>query len=437
MNDKPILVGLAGVGTVGSGMAIVLKRNAKEIEHRIGRPITLYAAGDHHPSRAAQVLGDSVILVKDIFQLLSNPAIAIVVELIGGTTAALDFVMGAIEQGKHVVTANKALLAKHGSVIFQTAQKKGVMVGFEASVAGGVPIIKALKEGLSANHIESIRGIINGTSNYILTAMCQQKACFHEALSDAQQLGYAESDPTADVAGHDAGHKLTILAAIAFGVPLYFDACYTEGISTLSTVDMDYAKNLGYNIKSLGITRRVGDKIELRVHPTLIPSHQLIAKVDGVTNAVLVNGDMVGQTLYYGPGAGSLPTASAVVADLMDIARFIDIPLSHVPYVGMRPALLQTATVLPIQEIFSAYYLRIKVANRTGVLGDITQLLAKHAISIEAVIQKSTVAEENIAQIVVLTNLVQEHLINSAIQAIERLSTVVDNVVRLRVETFK
>lgn len=434
-NASPVLVGLAGVGTVGSGTATVLKRNAQEIECRAGQPITLYVAADHHPLRALKALGDRVILVEDIFQLLNYPDIQVIVELIGGTTVAREFVLAAIEQGKHVVTANKALLAKYGDEIFAAANQYKVMVGFEASVAGGIPIIKALREGLSANRIESIYGIINGTSNYILTAMHHQKICFNEALSDAQQLGYAESDPASDITGYDAGYKLTILATIAFGIPLNFDACYTDGISTLSTVDMDYAEELGYQIKSLGITRRIGDCIELRVHPTLIPSQQLIANVNGVTNAILVNGDIVGRTLYYGPGAGSLPTASAVVADLIDIVRYLPQPTAyHAPFL---PSAIRALTVLPINQIFSAYYLRIKVANRAGVMGDITHLLAKHDISIEAVIQKSAVAEENVAQIVVLTNLVQEHLMDDAILAIERLTTVVDKVVRLRVESFK
>lgn len=438
MHLKPILVGLAGVGTVGSGVATLLKRNLQEIERRLGRSIILYAASDHHAKAARSIVGNEVIFVENVFDLLNYPEIDVIIELMGGTTVAQEFVLEAIKRGKHVVTANKALLAKEGTAIFQAAQKKDVMIGFEASVAGGIPIIKALKEGLSANRVESVCGIINGTSNYILTAMRNQKSCFHEALSDAQQLGYAESDPTSDIEGFDAGYKLTILASVAFGVPICFDACYIEGISALSSIDMDYAEELGYKIKSLGLTKRVGDQIELRVHPTLIPANQLIANVDGVINAVLVSSDMVGKTLYYGPGAGALPTASAVVADLIDIARLLNVlALNRVPYTGFQPSAIEALSILPIQDIFSAYYLRIKVTNRMGVLGDITHLLAKNGISIEAVIQKSAVAEEDIAQIVVLTNLVQEHLINIAIRAIEALPIVVDRVVRLRVESFK
>ncbi|KZE30047.1 homoserine dehydrogenase [Crenobacter luteus] len=431
---KPIHVGLIGAGTVGGGTATVLKRNAAEISRRAGREIRLFMAADRDLVRAREVCGDDVLLVDDAFAVATHPEVDIVVELIGGDTVAKEVVLKAIEHGKHVVTANKKLLAIHGNEIFAKAQEKGVTVAFEAAVAGGIPIIKALREGLSANHIEWIAGIINGTSNFILTEMREQGSDFADVLKEAQRLGYAEADPTFDVEGHDAGHKLTIMAALAFGIPMQFDKCYLEGISRLDGRDIKYAEELGYRVKLLGLTRRTDKGVELRVHPTLIPEGRLIANVNGVMNAVLVKGDAVGPTLYYGAGAGALPTASAVVADIVDVTRLATADPEHrVPHLAFQPDQLQDLTILPIAEVVSSYYLRIEAADRTGVLADITRLLAEQGISIEAVIQKG-VNPAAPAEVVLLTHRVEEKKVDAAIAAIEALESVAGKVVRIRME---
>ncbi|MCW3480488.1 homoserine dehydrogenase [Neisseriaceae bacterium JH1-16] len=431
---KPINIGVMGVGTVGGGTAQVLRNNAEEISRRAGRAIRLFMAANRDVARAREVCGDDVTVVDDAFAIVNHPEVDIVVELIGGDTIAKELVLKAIANGKHVVTANKKLLAVHGNEIFARAQEKGVMVAFEAAVAGGIPIIKALREGLSANHIEWIAGIINGTSNFILTEMREKGSNFADVLAEAQRLGYAEADPTFDVEGHDAGHKLTIMASIAFGIPMQFDKCYLEGISQLTSKDIKYAEELGYRVKLLGLTRRTDAGIELRVHPTLIPEKRLIANVNGVMNAVLAKGDAVGPTLYYGAGAGALPTASAVVADIVDVTRLLTADPEHrVPHLAFQPDQLKDLTILPIDEIYSSYYLRIGAVDRAGVLANITSLLAEQGISIEAVIQKGSVSDGS-AEVVILTHLVQEKAVNAAIAAIEALDSVHGKVVRLRME---
>ncbi|MDN0073317.1 homoserine dehydrogenase [Crenobacter sp. SG2303] len=431
---KPINIGVMGVGTVGGGTAQVLRNNAEEISRRAGRAIRLFMAANRDVERAREVCGDDVTVVDDAFAIVNHPEVDIVVELIGGDTIAKELVLKAIENGKHVVTANKKLLAVHGNEIFARAQEKGVMVAFEAAVAGGIPIIKALREGLSANHIEWIAGIINGTSNFILTEMREKGSNFADVLAEAQRLGYAEADPTFDVEGHDAGHKLTIMASIAFGIPMQFDKCYLEGISQLTAKDIKYAEELGYRVKLIGLTRRTDAGIELRVHPTLIPEKRLIANVNGVMNAVLAKGDAVGPTLYYGAGAGALPTASAVVADIVDVTRLLTSDPEHrVPHLAFQPDQLKDLRILPIDEIYSSYYLRIGAVDRAGVLANITSLLAEQGISIEAVIQKGSVSDGS-AEVVILTHLVQEKAVNAAIAAIEALDSVDGKVVRLRME---
>lgn len=431
---RPINIGLMGVGTVGGGTAAVLKRNAEEISRRAGRRIRLFMAANRDTARAREKCGSEVLVVDDAFQIVNHPDVDIVVELIGGTTIARDLVFKAIENGKHVVTANKKLIAEYGNEIFARAQEKGVIVAFEAAVAGGVPIIKALRESLAANRIEWIAGIINGTANYILTAMREKGASFDDALADAQRLGYAEADPTFDIEGHDSGHKLTIMASIAFGIPMQFSKCYLEGISTLSAKDISYAEELGYRVKLLGLTRRTDEGIELRVHPTLIPEGRLIANVNGVKNAVLVNCDAAGPTLYYGAGAGALPTASAVVADIVDVTRLLSAdPEHHVPLMAFQPDQLHDLPILPIDEVVSSYYLRIQAIDRAGVLANITRILAEDAISIEAVIQKGS-SQDGAAEVVILTHRVKEKHVNHAIAAIEDLDSVAGPVVRLRME---
>ncbi|MFB9158094.1 homoserine dehydrogenase [Chromobacterium violaceum] len=431
---KPINIGLMGVGTVGGGTATVLKRNAGEITRRAGREIRLIQAANRDVAKARAALGPEVPVVDDALQIVNNPDVDIVVELIGGDTVAKDLVLKAIENGKHVVTANKKLLALHGTEIFARAQEKGVMVAFEAAVAGGIPIIKTLREGLAANRIEWIAGIINGTSNFILTEMRDKGASFADVLAEAQKLGYAEADPTFDIEGHDAGHKLTIMAALAFGIPMQFDQCYLEGISKLDGRDIRYAEELGYRVKLLGLTRRTDKGVELRVHPTLIPEGRLIANVNGVMNAVLVKGDALGPTLYYGAGAGALPTASAVVADIVDVTRLLTSDPEHrVPHLAFQPDQLQDLPILPIAEVTSSYYLRIGAIDRAGVLANITRLLAENGISIEALIQKGSVSDGT-AEVVILTHRVQEKAINRAIAGIEALDSVDDKVVRLRME---
>lgn len=432
---KPINVGLLGIGTVGSGTWDVLQRNASEIERRAGRGIRITHVADKDVKRASAIVKKSALVMGDAFSLVKNKNVDIVVELIGGTTIARELVLEAIKHGKHVVTANKALLATHGNEIFKAAQNKGVMVAFEASVAGGIPIIKALREGLAANRIEWIAGIINGTSNFILSEMRDKGLPFASALKDAQKKGYAEADPTFDIEGVDAAHKLTILSALAFGIPMQFPRAYTEGISKLTQEDIRYAEELGYRIKLLGITKRKDKGIELRVHPTLIPARRLIANVEGVMNAVLVKGDAVGTTLYYGAGAGSLPTASAVVADLVDVTRLITADPEHrVPHLAFQPDRLAKDPILPIGEVETAYYLRMRVQDRPGVLADIARILADSKISIGAMVQKEPAEGESRVDIVMLTHRAIEKNVNAALAKIEKLPTVVGKVTRIRLE---
>jgi homoserine dehydrogenase len=432
---KPINVGLLGIGTVGGGTWDVLSRNADEIQRRAGRAIRISLVADKDVARAKKIVKGKARVISDGAALVRSPDIEIVVELIGGTTIAKELVLEAIRHGKHVVTANKALLATHGNEIFAAAQKKGVMVAFEASVAGGVPIIKALREGLAANRIEWIAGIINGTSNFILSEMRDKGIAFEQALKDAQSRGYAEADPTFDIEGVDAAHKLTILSAIAFGIPMQFKKAYREGISKLTKADIGYAEELGYRIKLLGITRRAAKGIELRVHPTLVPTRRLIANVEGVMNGILVKGDAVGATLYYGAGAGALPTASAVVADLIDVTRLITAdPDQRVPHLAFQPDQLSNDKVLDIGEVETACYLRMRVHDKPGVLANITSTLAASKMSIEAMVQKEPGAGERQVDIVLLTNRAIEQNVNKAIAKIERLPTVVGKVTRIRLE---
>ncbi len=432
---KPIRVGLLGIGTVGRGTWDVLQRNASEIRRRAGRPIRITMVADREVAHAKKITGGKVKVTADAMQVVCSPDVDIVVELIGGDRVARTLVMEAIRHGKHVVTANKALLAKHGNAIFSAAQKKGVMVAFEAAVAGGIPVIKALREGLSANRIEWIAGIINGTSNFILSEMRDKGLPFETVLGQAQQKGYAEADPTFDIEGIDAAHKLTIISAIAFGIPMQFEKAYTEGISKLTRKDIEYAEALGYRIKLLGITRRAKKGIELRVHPTLVPASRLIANVEGVMNAVLAKGDAVGATMYYGAGAGSQPTASAVVADLVDVTRLITADPEHrVPHLAFQPDQLSSTPILPMGEVQTSYYLRMRVVDRPGVLADITRILAAARISIGAMVQKEPAEGEVHVDIVLLTHQAIEKNVDTAIARIERLATVVGQVTRIRME---
>ena len=432
---NPVKVGLLGLGTVGGGTLNVLTRNAKEIARRAGRGIQIShaAAKAYDPTR---LLGlENVEVTDDAFAVVDDPELEIIIELIGGYSPARELVLRAIENGKHVVTANKALIALHGNEIFEAAQKKGVTVAFEAAVAGGIPIIKAVREGLAANRIKWIAGIINGTGNFILTEMRDKGRCFDEVLKEAQDLGYAEVDPTFDVEGIDAAHKLTILGAIAFGIPLQFDKTYTEGITMIERQDVEYANKLGYRIKHLGIARRTEKGIEMRVHPTLIPERRLIASVDGVMNAVLVMGDAVGPTLYYGAGAGSEPTASAVVADVVDVTRALTTdPGNRVPHLAFQPNELSDMPILPIEEVETAYYLRIQVEDKIGVMAKIAGILANAGISIEAIQQKEPAEEATTLSLVMLTHRVIEKQMNEAINEIESLDSVVGEVMRIRVE---
>lgn len=434
---KPVKVGILGLGTVGSGTFNVLKRNQKEILGRAGRRIEVAMVADCDIERAQSIVKGDCEVVADGNLLVSNPEIDIVVELIGGYTVAKDFVLKAIENGKHVVTANKALLAVHGNEIFEAAQKKKVIVAFEAAVAGGIPIIKALREGLTANRIEWIAGIINGTTNFILSGMRDQGLDFNTVLKNAQELGYAEADPTFDIEGIDAAHKATIMSAIAFGVPVQFDKAYVEGITKLESIDITYAEQLGYRIKLLGITKRMANGIELRVHPTLIPEKRLIANVEGAMNAVLVNSDAVGATLYYGKGAGSEPTASAVIADLVDIARVDTVDPEHrVPYLAFQPDAMNDTPILPITEVTTSYYLRMQVKDQPGVLADITRILADLSISIDAFLQKEPLEGETLVDIIILTHQTQEKNMNAAIEKIEQISTVMGKVTKIRLENL-
>jgi homoserine dehydrogenase len=432
---KAIHVGLLGIGTVGGGTWEVLQRNAVEIRRRAGRAIRITRVADKDVKKAAKLVRGRAKVTGNAWEVVRSPDIDIVVELIGGTGIAKALVLEAIRNGKHVVTANKALLAKHGNRIFAAAQKKGVMVAFEASVGGGIPIIKALREGLAANRIEWIAGIINGTSNFILSEMRDKGSPFASVLAEAQAKGYAEADPSFDIEGIDAAHKLTILSALAFGIPMQFRKAYTEGISKLTQEDIGYAEELGYRIKLLGITRRAARGIELRVHPTLVPARRLIANVEGVMNAILVKGDAVGATLYYGAGAGSQPTASAVVADLVDVTRLITADPEHrVPHLAFQPDQLSDTPILPIGEVQTSYYLRMRVLDQPGVLARITRILADSRISIDAMVQKEPGEGEKRVDIVMLTHRAVEKNVNAAMARIERLPTVLGKVTRIRLE---
>lgn len=435
---KPIKIGLLGLGTVGGGTLKVLQRNQEEIRRRAGRGIEVALIAVRNVERAraiVQEIGANVPVVNDPVAVVDSPEIDIVVELIGGYDLTRELVLRAIANGKHVVTANKALLAVHGNEIFKAAQDKGVMVAFEAAVAGGIPIIKALREGLTGNRIEWIAGIINGTTNFILSEMRDKGLDFGTVLAEAQRLGYAEADPTFDIEGFDAAHKLTLMSAIAFGVPVQFERAYVEGITKLEAVDIRYAEELGYRIKLLGLTRRAEAGIELRVHPTLVPATRLIANVEGAMNAVVVQGDAVGPTLYYGKGAGAEPTASAVVADLVDVTRLHTADPEHrVPHLAFQPDALSNTPLLPIEEVRSAYYLRMRVADETGVLADITRILAESGISIDAMLQKESREGEPQTDIIMLSHVVVEKQVNAAIAAIEALPTVLSKVTRLRME---
>jgi homoserine dehydrogenase len=432
---KPINVGLLGIGTVGGGTWTVLTRNQEEITRRAGRPIRITAVADRDLARARELTGGLARLTDDAFSLVRDPDIDIVVELIGGYTTARELVLEAIENGKHVVTANKALLAVYGNEIFAAAQRKGVMVAFEAAVAGGIPIIKALREGLSANRIQWIAGIINGTTNFILSEMRDKGLSFDTALKEAQKLGYAEADPTFDIEGIDAAHKATLMASIAFGIPVQFDKAYVEGITRLQAMDIRYAEQLGYRIKLLGITKHRENGVELRVHPTLIPAKRLIANVEGAMNAVLVQGDAVGATLYYGKGAGAEPTASSVIADLVDVTRLHTADKHHrVPHLAFQPDQLTDLPVLPIEEVETSYYLRMRAADKPGVLADITRILADLEISIDAMLQKEPAEGEDQTDIVLLTHVAREKAVNAAMARIEALSSIAGKVTRIRME---
>jgi homoserine dehydrogenase len=430
---EPVKVGLLGLGTVGGGTVNVLQRNADVISRRAGRGIIISHASARDINKPRICKTDNIKLTENPMDVVSDPEVSIIVELIGGVTLARELVLKAIANGKHVVTANKALIAKHGNEIFSAAQKKGVMVAFEAAVAGGIPIIKAIREGLAGNNIEWLAGIINGTGNFILTEMRDRHRDFDSVLAEAQRLGYAETDPTFDVEGIDAAHKLTILASIAFGIPLQFEKVYTEGITRITGEDVEYAVQLGYTIKHLGIARRTESGIELRVHPTLIPERRLIANVDGVMNAVLVKGDAVGATLYYGAGAGSEPTASAVVADIVDVVRVLTTdPENRVPHLAFQPDALSDIPVLPIENITTSFYLRMTAADEAGVLADVTQILAYNGVSIDSMLQKE--AHGNKATIIILTHDTVEQYINKALEQIQALDVIEGEVTRIRLE---
>ncbi len=434
---KHLNVGLLGIGTVGGGTYTVLTRNAAEITRRTGVEIKVVQVADRNIDLAKKVTGGNVDITDDAFTTVSNPNVDVVVELIGGYTLSKQLVLKAIENGKHVVTANKALIALHGNEIFAAAQAKGVIVAFEAAVAGGIPIIKALREGLGANNIEWIAGIINGTTNFILTEMREKGLAFKDVLGEAQRLGYAEADPTFDVEGIDAAHKLTIMSAIAFGMPMKFSEAYTEGITKLEQTDIKYAEELGFRVKLLGITKRTDAGVELRVHPTLIPEKRLVANVNGAMNAVVVKGDAVGPTLYYGAGAGAEPTASAVVADLMDVARLSSATVEQrVPYLAFQPNSVADLPILPISEINSAYYLRMRASDKPGVLAKVTKILADRDISIDAMLQREPQDTETEADIVILTHTTLEKNMDASILEIEALQAIVGNLTKLRVETL-
>lgn len=432
---NPVKVGICGFGTVGSGTFNVLNRNREVIAARAGCDIVVEQIGARRDNPNCAT--GSVPVSRDVFAVADNPNIHILVELIGGTTTARELVLRAIDNGKHIVTANKALIAQYGNEIFAAAERRGVSVAFEAAVAGGIPVIKAIREGLAANRIEWLAGIINGTGNFILTEMREKGRAFDDVLKEAQRLGYAEADPTFDVEGIDAAHKLMILASIAFGIPLQFSKIYTEGITRITPTDVEYAEQLGYRIKSLGIARRTEKGIELRVHPTLIPEKRLIANVNGVMNAVLIKGDAVGPTLYYGPGAGAEPTASAVIADIVDVARTLNADPSHrVPYLAFQQHALLDTPVLGIEDIVSSYYLRISALDKPGVLSRIAQVLSDAGISIEALIQKEPSNEQDHVPVIILTNRTLERQLVAAIAQLEALDSIDGEVVRIRVESL-
>ncbi|MBK9663815.1 MAG: homoserine dehydrogenase [Nitrosomonas sp.] len=432
---NPINIGLLGIGTVGGGTYTVLKRNQEEIARRAGRAIVVKMIADRDLDRARSFADQGVIVTDNAHEITTHPDIDIVVELIGGQTIAKDLILEAIAHGKHVVTANKALLANHGTEIFAAARAKGVMVAFEAAVAGGIPIIKALREGLTANRITWIAGIINGTSNFILSEMRDKGLPFEQVLAEAQKLGYAEADPTYDIEGIDAAHKITLMSAIAFGIPVQFSKVYTEGITKLTGEDIRYAEDLGYRIKLLGITKRVEKGIELRVHPTLIPVRRLIANVEGVMNAIVVKGDAVGATLYYGAGAGAEPTASSVIADLVDVTRMQTAdPMHRVPTLSFQPDLLSDTPVISMNDVETSYYLRMQVIDKPGVMAEITRIVAENDISISALIQKEPDSDSDRVSIIMLTHLTVEKNINAAIARIESLPVVTNKVIRIRIE---
>lgn len=431
---KQLNVGIVGLGTVGGGTYTVLKRNGEEMARRTGVDIKVTHVADKNIERANELTRGDIEITDDAFALVANPAVDVVVELIGGVTIAKDVVLKAIENKKHVVTANKALIAMHGNEIFSAAQKMGVMIAYEAAVAGGIPIIKALREGLSANRIKWLAGIINGTTNFILTEMREKGLAYQEVIGEAQRLGYAEADPTFDVEGIDAAHKLVIMASIAFGMPLKFDEVYTEGITQLEQADIKYAEELGYTVKLLAVTKRTDKGIELRVHPTLIPKKRLVANVDGAMNAVVVQGDAVGPTLYYGAGAGAEPTASAVVADLIDVARLKDASdIQRAPALGYQANQVQDLPVLPIAEISSAYYLRMHATDKPGVIAAVTKILGDKSISVDAMIQPAATIG---ADIVFLTHETVEKNMDAAIAEIEASPDVEGSLVRLRMEAL-
>lgn len=435
---NPVKVGILGLGTVGGGTVKVLQRNAEEIARRAGRGIVVTHACAKVLNKTIRYSTDDIALTEQLTDVVNNPDVEIIIELLGGTTIALDMTLQAIANGKHVVTANKALIAKHGNEIFAAAQEKGVMVAFEAAVGGGIPIIKAVREGLAGNKIDSVVGIINGTSNFILTEMREKGSKSVDALAKAQHFGYAERDPSFDIEGVDAAHKLTILASIAFGIPLQFDKVYMEDILQIMPEDVQYANELGYKIKHLGITKRTDKGVELRVHPTFLPNKRLLANVEGVMNAIQVESDALGASLYYGAGAGALPTGSAIVADLVDVTRTLTTdPGNRVPHLAFQPNALVDLPIVPIDEIETCYYLRLSALDKLGVLAHVTNILSENGISIEAIIQKEPVGGAEHVSVVLLTHQVVEKQLNRAIQAIESLDSITGQVTRIRLEMLE
>jgi homoserine dehydrogenase len=433
--QKNINVGLIGAGTVGSGVYKILKKNFSEIYKKTGKKIIIFALAEKDINRAKEIAGDEVIILEDAFDLVSHKDIHIVVELIGGIGISKDLVVEAIKNKKHVVTANKALIAIHGEELVMLANKHNVNLAYEAAVAGGIPIIKSVREGLAGNKIEWIVGILNGTTNYILTEMKENNLAFDVALKQAQELGFAEADPTFDIEGVDAAHKITILASIAFGIPINYEATHVEGISSLDQKDIIYAEELGYKIKLLGITKHNNDSVELRVHPTLIPEKRLVANVDGPMNAVLVQGNMVGPTLYYGAGAGSDPTASAVVADIIDLSRNLESNnTTLIPILGFTSNEIKAKKILSIEDINSEFYLRLSMNNESGVLAKITQVFAQHSISIDAMVQKEIQEDDKVVDIILVTSIMIEKDVNKIINEIEALPETKNKVVKLRIE---